>query len=70
MRAKWLMINEPEWILPIEYLEVGQSFFIPTVKPAPLLYAVDCASKRLGIRTKSYITEKEGMLGVRTWRIR
>ena len=64
------MISEPNWILPIEFLEVGESFFIPTVKPSGLVYAVDCASKRVGIKTKSYIVEKEGILGVRTWRIR
>lgn len=64
------MISEPNWILPIEYLEVGESFFIPTVRHSELVYSIDCASKRVGIKTKSYIVAKDGILGIRTWRIR
>jgi len=64
------MISEPNWILPLDFLEVGESFFIPTVKPSELVYSIDCASKRVGIKTRCYIVAKDGILGVRTWRIR
>ena len=64
------MISEPTWVFPIESLEVGESFFIPTVKPGEMVYSIDCASKRVGIKTKSYIVAKDDILGVRTWRIR
>lgn len=60
---------EPEWLLPFEGMSVGDSFFIPTLRPAELMYAIDCGSKRAGIRVKSFITVKNDMVGVRTWRL-
>jgi hypothetical protein len=51
-------------------MEVGESFFIPTLRFAEMLYAIDSGSKRAGIKVKSYITSKDGHIGVRTWRIR
>jgi hypothetical protein len=60
---------EPEWLLPFEGMSVGDSFFIPTLRPAELMYAVDCGAKRAGIRVKSFITVKNDMVGVRTWRL-
>ena len=67
------MVNEftePEWIFPFQGMEVGESFFIPTVKPAALVYTIDTRSKAVGIKVKSFVTTKEGILGVRVWRIR
>lgn len=64
------MSQEPEWILPFDGMEVGESFFIPTLQPAPLIYSIDSGAKRVGIRVQYYITEKDGVMGVRTWRIR
>jgi ethanolamine utilization microcompartment shell protein EutL len=63
-------IQEPEWIFPFDGMEVGDSFFIPTLRPAEMLYIVDSASKRAGCRVKTYPSSKEGHLGVRVWRIR
>ena len=60
---------EPEWLLTFEGMSVGDSFFIPTLRPAELMYAIDCGSKRAGIRVKSFITVKNDMVGVRTWRL-
>jgi len=60
---------EPEWILPFEGMQVGDSFFIPTLRPAELLYAIDCGAKRAKIRVKSYITTKDDTIGVRSWRL-
>ena len=64
-----LMIEEIEWVFPFEYMEVGNSFFIPTTKTAPMLYAIECGAKRAKVQVKSFITSKDGHLGVRVWRI-
>ena len=50
-------------------MEVGDSFFVPTLKTSPILYAIECGAKRCGIKVKAYITTKEGHLGVRAWRV-
>jgi hypothetical protein len=63
-------IQEPEWIFPFDGMEVGDSFFIPTLRPAEMLYIVDSAAKRAKYRVKAYPSSKEGHLGVRVWRIR
>ena len=65
-----IQIPEPEWVFPFESMEVGDSFFIPTLRFAEMLYAIDCGSKRAKIKVKSYIAAKDGHIGVRTWRIR
>jgi len=49
-------------------MEVGDSFFIPTLKPAALIYVVDSRAKVYGIKVKAYAVSKEGHLGVRVWR--
>jgi hypothetical protein len=64
------LIKEPEWILPFEQMNVGDSFFVPTLKPAELHYIIDARSKAVGIRVKSYTVSKDGYLGVRVWRVR
>ena len=61
--------QEPEWLLPFEGMSVGDSFFIPTLKPAQLIYSIDVGAKRAGYKVKSYVSQKEGHLGVRTWRV-
>ena len=65
-----IQIPEPEWIFPFDGMEVGDSFFIPTLRFAEMIYAIDCGAKRAKIRVKSYITVKDDHIGVRTWRIR
>lgn len=50
-------------------MDVGDSFFIPTVKPAALIYVVDSRAKAYGIKVKSFAMSKEGHLGVRVWRV-
>ena len=62
-------LQEPEWIFPYDYMVVGESFFIPTLRPAQMMYAADSAAKRSQIRVKIFTTEKEGHLGIRVWRI-
>lgn len=63
-------LSEPEWLLPFEFMKVGDSFFIPTLKPAELIYIVDTRAKVAGVRVKSFTTTKDGNIGVRVWRTR
>ena len=62
-------LHEPEWIFPFKYMEIGDSFFIPTTNTAVMLYAIECGAKRDGVKIKAYITTKDKHLGVRAWRI-
>jgi len=62
-------VTEPEWFFPFQGLDVGDSFFIPTLRFAEMIYAVDCGAKRAKIKIKCYITAKDEHLGVRTWRV-
>jgi hypothetical protein len=62
-------ILEPEWLFPFEGMEIGDSFFIPTLRPAEMMYAIDCGSKRAQVKVKCYYTACEGQLGVRAWRV-
>jgi len=62
--------REPEWIFPFEGMEVGNSFFIPTVKIAETIYVVDTRAKEAKVKVKAYAAMKEGCIGVRVWRVR
>ena len=62
--------NEPVWVFPFGSMSVGDSFFIPTLQPANMLYVVDTRAKVAGIRVRAFITVKDGYLGVRVWRLR
>jgi len=57
-------------VFPFEGMRVGDSFFIPTLKVAPMIYAIDCGAKRAGIVVKAFASSKEGHLGVRAWRVK
>jgi len=61
-------IEEPEWLFPFDTMSIGESFFIPTLRPAYLIYVINRASKRAKIKTRSCVHTKDGCLGVRTWR--
>jgi hypothetical protein len=61
--------NEPEWLFPFEGMEIGDSFFVPTLKPSPLIYAIESGAKRARVKVKTFVTTKDGCLGVRTWRL-
>lgn len=63
-------IIEPEWVFPFQWMQIGDSFFIPTLRPAEMIYTIDSGAKRVGIRVKSYVTHKDNHLGVRVWRTR
>lgn len=51
-------------------MEVGESFFIPTLKPSSIIFSSEEGAKRCGIRVKTFVSSKDGKLGVRVWRIR
>jgi len=61
--------DEPEWLFPFHAMEIGDSFFIPTMKPSYYCYVIDTTAKKMGYRVKVYVASKNGMLGVRAWRI-
>jgi hypothetical protein len=57
-------------MLPFDSMEIGDSFFIPTLRPAETIYLIDTRAKECKVRVKSYAATKEGYIGVRTWRMR
>lgn len=61
--------KEPEWVFPFEGMLIGDSFFIPTLDPSPMLYAIERGAKRSQIVIKCFVTQKDGCLGVRAWRV-
>lgn len=63
------LYDEVEWVFPFEGLSIGESFFIPTLKTAQMIYAIESGAKRVGIKVKAFTTTKDNHLGVRVWRI-
>jgi len=61
--------NEPEWNFPLDWMQIGDSFFVPTLKPSSMIYAIDSGAKRAKIRVKIFEAIKDDCLGVRVWRI-
>jgi hypothetical protein len=51
-------------------MEVGDSFFVPTLRPAETIYLLDTRAKEVKVRVRAFAATKEGYLGVRVWRIR
>jgi hypothetical protein len=51
-------------------MAVGDSFFVPTLRPSPIIYAIENGAKRAEVRIKAFVTSKDRHLGVRAWRIR
>jgi hypothetical protein len=49
-------------------MEIGESFFIPTLKQSAMIFAVESAAKRAKVRIRVYPSLKEGCLGIRVWR--
>ena len=62
-------LSDPEWIFPFDGMDIGDSFFVPTVKPAELIYIIDTRAKAAKVKVKAFASSKEGHLGVRVWRI-
>jgi hypothetical protein len=51
-------------------MDVGDSFFVPTLKPSAMIYSIESGAKRSEIKVKAFTTSKEGCLGVRVWRVK
>lgn len=62
--------NEPVWLFPFEGMEIGESFFIPTLKISEMIYAVETQAKKFGILVRAFATTKDDYMGVRVWRVR
>jgi hypothetical protein len=62
-------VDEPEWVFPYEFMNVGDSFFLPTMRPAHMVYIIDVTSKKIKVKIKAYPRHENGVLGVRAWRI-
>ena len=56
-------------MFPFQGMEVGDSFFVPTLKPAEMIYIVDTRAKVAGFKIRAFTSQKEGYLGVRVWRV-
>jgi hypothetical protein len=63
------LFNEPEWLFPFDGMEVGDSFFIPTLKSSEVIYSAVEASKKHKLRVKAFAAMKDGIMGVRVWRV-
>jgi len=61
-------LEEPEWLFPFDGMEIGDSFFIPTLRPADMVYAIESGARRAKIKVKCYVTQRDGYLGVTAWR--
>jgi|694.fasta_scaffold05241_2 hypothetical protein len=51
-------------------LQVGDSFFIPTLKPAAMAVSIHAAAKREGLTVTCKEAINQGALGIRTWRLK
>ena len=56
--------SEPEWLFPLDGMEVGDSFFIPTLKSAEIIYSATESAKKHNLRVKAYSAIKDGIMGV------
>lgn len=59
--------NEPVWLFPFEYMEVGQSFFIPTMHPDRLIAVAYSQAKIAGVKIIAKRDAVDKILGVRIW---
>ena len=64
-----LRLHEPEWVFPFEFMKIGDSFFVPTLRPAEMIHVIDFRAKVAKIKVKIFASSKDGHLGVRVWRV-
>jgi hypothetical protein len=63
------LFSEPIWLFPFDGMEVGDSFFIPTLKSSEAIYSAVEASKKHNLRVKAFAAMKDGIMGIRVWRV-
>ena len=68
LKNQIVSFDEPEWVFPYEFMEVGESFFMPTIRPAYAHYIIEKTSKKVGVVMKTYTVTEDEVLGVRSWR--
>ena len=61
--------KEPEWLFPFASMSVGDSFFIPTMRPAHMIHIITDAARKSLVRVEAFPRHENGVLGVRTWRM-
>jgi hypothetical protein len=59
-----------DWVFPFMGMDVGDSFFIPTLKPAGATYTIEMAAKSARAHVRVAPSIQDGYLGVRVWRVR
>ena len=64
------IFEEPVWLFPFEGMDIGESFFVPTVKPAAMVTVVLERARAAKCRVRVMTVSYEGYLGVRVWKIR
>jgi hypothetical protein len=70
LKNQIVSFDEPEWVFPYEFMEVGESFFMPTIRPAYAHYIIDKTSKKVDVVMKTYTVTEDEVLGVRSWRVK
>jgi hypothetical protein len=70
LKNQIVSFDEPEWVFPYEFMEVGESFFMPTIRPAYAHYIIEKTSKKVGVVMKTYTVTEDEVLGVRSWRVK
>jgi len=61
-------LEEPVWVFPFDFMEIGESFFIPTLKQSAMTYAVESGAKRAKVKVRVCPSIKEDCIGIRVWR--
>lgn len=61
--------EDPQWVFPFQFMEAGQSFFIPTLKPASMTYKVKLQANKAKVKIKVKTVAHLDLLGIRVWRI-
>ena len=64
-----LVNEEPEFVLPFDWMSPGESFFIPTLRPAFMVYVVVQSAQNAKVKVRVYPATKDGLLGVRVWKL-
>jgi len=58
-----------EMDVPIEFMVVKDSVFIPTLKPTELRYIINRVVKELEYTVEMRVTVEDGYLGLMVWRL-
>jgi hypothetical protein len=51
--------DDPEWVFPFEFMKIGDSFFIPTLKSSNLIYSIERGAKKAKVKVKAEEDEED-----------